>query len=304
MAPVIMGNADRPELGEELDEQLLPDRPRDRRPLRARDVPGRQPRRPRLASGPRAWSCSARGDVIAPESVGRLRARAAARQRLRAAAGHRPLPEPQRPGRDDRRDPELPWSVTRTSTRAEESAEELFEDAPCGYLTTLPDGTIVRVNRTFERWTGLDRRQLLGRRALPGSAVSGRAHLPRDPLRADAAHARSRPRDRGGDRLRRRLAPARPGQLPDAPTTRADSPRTSGRRSSTPPTGAATSRSCCARNGASMRSPANCSRACSRARYRRRPASPWTSACAPPIAASNWVATGTTRSGWPPTPPP
>jgi phosphoserine phosphatase RsbU/P len=45
---------------------------------------------------------------------------------------------------------------------AEESAEELFEEAPCGYLKTRPDGTIVRVNRTFERWTGLDRRQLLG----------------------------------------------------------------------------------------------------------------------------------------------
>jgi phosphoserine phosphatase RsbU/P len=44
----------------------------------------------------------------------------------------------------------------------EESAEELFEEAPCGYLTTLPDGTIVRVNRTFELWTGLHRQQLLG----------------------------------------------------------------------------------------------------------------------------------------------
>ena len=31
MAPVIMGNPDRPELGEELTEQLLPHRPRDRR---------------------------------------------------------------------------------------------------------------------------------------------------------------------------------------------------------------------------------------------------------------------------------
>lgn len=43
-----------------------------------------------------------------------------------------------------------------------ETAEELFEGAPCGYLTTRTDGTIVRVNRTFERWTGLDRRQLVG----------------------------------------------------------------------------------------------------------------------------------------------
>ena len=31
MAPVIMGNADRPELGEELTEQLLPHGPGDRR---------------------------------------------------------------------------------------------------------------------------------------------------------------------------------------------------------------------------------------------------------------------------------
>jgi PAS domain S-box-containing protein len=36
----------------------------------------------------------------------------------------------------------------------EESAQELYEDAPCGYLSLLPDGTIVRANRTFLRWTG------------------------------------------------------------------------------------------------------------------------------------------------------
>lgn len=46
----------------------------------------------------------------------------------------------------------------------EESAEELFEDAPCGYLTTDLGGTIVRVNRTFEAWTGLARDELLGMR--------------------------------------------------------------------------------------------------------------------------------------------
>ena len=39
---------------------------------------------------------------------------------------------------------------------------ELFEDAPCGYLETTPDGTITRVNRTFERWTGHHREALLG----------------------------------------------------------------------------------------------------------------------------------------------
>ena len=36
----------------------------------------------------------------------------------------------------------------------EESAQELYEDAPCGYLSLLPDGTILRANRTFLRWTG------------------------------------------------------------------------------------------------------------------------------------------------------
>ena len=41
------------------------------------------------------------------------------------------------------------------------TAEGLFEDAPCGYLVTHVDGTIVMVNRTFEAWTGLRRDQLL-----------------------------------------------------------------------------------------------------------------------------------------------
>jgi phosphoserine phosphatase RsbU/P len=52
--------------------------------------------------------------------------------------------------------------VTSEGEFVAETAEELFEGAPCGYLTTRTDGTIVRVNRTFERWTGLDRRQLVG----------------------------------------------------------------------------------------------------------------------------------------------
>jgi PAS domain S-box-containing protein len=42
----------------------------------------------------------------------------------------------------------------------EESAEELYEDAPCGYLSLLPDGTILRANRTFLRWTGYTREKL------------------------------------------------------------------------------------------------------------------------------------------------
>src|SRR3954467_12869206 len=46
----------------------------------------------------------------------------------------------------------------------EESAEDLYENAPCGYLSTLPDGTIVRANRTFIEWTGGSREALLAGR--------------------------------------------------------------------------------------------------------------------------------------------
>jgi PAS domain S-box-containing protein len=43
----------------------------------------------------------------------------------------------------------------------EESAEDLYEHAPCGYLSTLPDGTIVRVNQTMLDWIGASRERLL-----------------------------------------------------------------------------------------------------------------------------------------------
>ena len=44
----------------------------------------------------------------------------------------------------------------------DERAEDLYEHAPCGYLSTLPDGTIVRVNETLLTWTGHSRDALLG----------------------------------------------------------------------------------------------------------------------------------------------
>ncbi|MEO7134762.1 MAG: ATP-binding protein [Vicinamibacterales bacterium] len=43
----------------------------------------------------------------------------------------------------------------------EEEAEDLYEHAPCAYLSTLPDGTIARVNQTFVDWTGRSREALL-----------------------------------------------------------------------------------------------------------------------------------------------
>ena len=44
----------------------------------------------------------------------------------------------------------------------EESAEDLYEHAPCGYLSTLPDGTIVRVNGTLLDWLDTSRDALAG----------------------------------------------------------------------------------------------------------------------------------------------
>jgi PAS domain S-box-containing protein len=46
----------------------------------------------------------------------------------------------------------------------EETAEELYDHAPCGYLSALPDGTIVRVNQTLLDWIGYSRESLLGMR--------------------------------------------------------------------------------------------------------------------------------------------
>src|SRR5687767_14279289 len=43
----------------------------------------------------------------------------------------------------------------------QETADDLYEHAPCGYLSTLPDGTIVRVNQTLIDWTQRTRESLL-----------------------------------------------------------------------------------------------------------------------------------------------
>lgn len=45
----------------------------------------------------------------------------------------------------------------------EDSAEELYEGAPCGYLSTLMDGTIAKINATLLGWLGLEWEAVLGR---------------------------------------------------------------------------------------------------------------------------------------------
>jgi PAS domain S-box-containing protein len=62
-----------------------------------------------------------------------------------------------------------------------ENAEDLYENAPVAYFTSLLDGTLVRVNGTLLRWTGYDREELVGRKRLqdllpPGAQIYYETH--------------------------------------------------------------------------------------------------------------------------------
>jgi sigma-B regulation protein RsbU (phosphoserine phosphatase) len=48
-------------------------------------------------------------------------------------------------------------------TAPEEDLADLYDHAPCGYLSLLPDGRIYMVNATFLSWTGYVREQLIGK---------------------------------------------------------------------------------------------------------------------------------------------
>ncbi len=84
----------------------------------------------------------------------------------------------------------------------EPSMQELYEDAPCGYLSMLPDGTIAKANRTFLRSLGHTADAVVGRRLeellAPGSRLYYATHwrpkldlagavseIPADLVRAD-----------------------------------------------------------------------------------------------------------------------
>jgi phosphoserine phosphatase RsbU/P len=75
----------------------------------------------------------------------------------------------------------------------EDNAEDLYEHAPCGYLSTLPDGTIIRINQTLLTWLGYEREDLVGRRKLtdllgPGGRIYHETHYA--PLLAMQGHVR------------------------------------------------------------------------------------------------------------------
>jgi sigma-B regulation protein RsbU (phosphoserine phosphatase) len=51
------------------------------------------------------------------------------------------------------------------SSLLDDNAEDLYENAPCGYLSTLLDGRIAKINKTLLNWLGYTRDELVGRRS-------------------------------------------------------------------------------------------------------------------------------------------
>ena len=51
------------------------------------------------------------------------------------------------------------------SALLEDSTEDLYENAPCGYLSTLLDGRIARINKTLLGWLAYSRDELVGVRS-------------------------------------------------------------------------------------------------------------------------------------------
>jgi sigma-B regulation protein RsbU (phosphoserine phosphatase) len=56
----------------------------------------------------------------------------------------------------------------------EEDLEDLYENAPCGYLSLQTDGLIVKANQTFCRWTGYSQEDLIGTRLHNLLNIAGR----------------------------------------------------------------------------------------------------------------------------------
>src|SRR5688500_14669933 len=67
--------------------------------------------------------------------------------------------QPRRPGEPASATPDASFM-----SMVEDNADDLYDNAPCGYLSTLLDGTIAKVNATLLGWLGFHRDELVGRR--------------------------------------------------------------------------------------------------------------------------------------------
>ncbi len=64
-----------------------------------------------------------------------------------------------------------------SSMSAADDLDDLFENAPCGYLSLEPSGRIVRVNATFLRWTGFSAEDLAGKKLQDLLNIAGRIYF-------------------------------------------------------------------------------------------------------------------------------
>ena len=171
MAPVIMGNPERPELGEELTNSFCRTDPEIAKHFaRVTFLSDNRADLPKVRTKALILQCSQ--DAIAPEAVGRyMHQNLPGSQFVQMqATGHCPnlsAPEETIAAMEAfLRDPAPARRravVTIDPGSLIETAEELYESAPCGYLSTLPDGTIIRANQTFLTWIGMERQDLVGR---------------------------------------------------------------------------------------------------------------------------------------------
>jgi sigma-B regulation protein RsbU (phosphoserine phosphatase) len=63
--------------------------------------------------------------------------------------------------------------VTEPDPALPPPSELSYDEAPCGYLSTTPSGTVVMVNSTFLRMTGFSREELVGRRTFAQLLTGG-----------------------------------------------------------------------------------------------------------------------------------
>ena len=161
MAPVIMGTPDRPELGDELTDSFCRTDPACARVFaRTTFLSDNRADLARVSLPTLVIECA--HDTLAPREVG-----AYVQQQNRRQPSWSPLTPlaialssalrtaPQRPSLHSpaRRD---------AGVGPSESAWDLYENAPCGYVVAGPDRSIVSVNATLLAWLGYERNTLTG----------------------------------------------------------------------------------------------------------------------------------------------
>src|SRR3954451_4227162 len=135
--------------------------------LRAYDVSLRQSRRSATGLGADAGD-RIRAGRDCPSRSGRIRTPAHQRQRASHAEHHRPLSAPERPGSHRPGD--------RSLRRGDVNLEDLYENAPCGYISAGADRRIIAVNATLLRWLGYERSVLVGQPFTELFATGSRIH--------------------------------------------------------------------------------------------------------------------------------